>query len=126
MGQSNTQKMMCTLSHQIQMAEKDMERLLSDFRLYVQRRLLYKIPQHLRLVSVGMLNDRCFGVYFYYDGTISDKDRELTDQATVEVLSDIPPGYAVECKLNRVDYPDRIQPEGQWIVYSRYEEQSET
>ncbi len=92
--------------------------------LSAQRALLGNVSSKLRAVSAYTQNDEIH-VHFYYDGEISEEDKELAESAVDQIISD----FHIDKKGNdmkfitpiiRLDYPEKINFEGEWVYY-RYE-----
>ena len=89
--------------------------------LSIQRALLDKIPCSLRGVTVGWDKSEII-INCFFDGEISESDRELMEVAATEVIADFPSSYTISLDCFRKDAPEKIYPYTlkEW-VYIRYE-----
>ncbi len=82
--------------------------------------LLGSVSPALRAAMIQW-KDKEFHLYFYYDGEISEEDRESAECVAEEVISDFP-RYKVNLDIVRLDYPKPIPQEDRKAVYRRREE----
>lgn len=87
--------------------------------LSVQRALLGRVMPSLRAVVVQW-RAREVRVRCYFDGEISEADREEMSCAETEVIADYRPEVAVKFECLRVDAPGSISDENAW-AYARKE-----
>ena len=87
----------------------------------IHRSLLGSIKPNLRGVTYRWEYHNIV-VDCYFDGEISEEDKELMSIANAEVYADFPEGWIIEFNCIRVDGPQKIFPEEKhnWI-YLRYE-----
>ena len=89
--------------------------------LSVQRALLSEIPPRLRAVACGQKAD-AFVISFYFDGDISDSDREGVSSVETEVLADLPEDQPLKIEYSRCDYPQPLPiPQNMILAYARRE-----
>lgn len=94
---------------------------LYKLRLSVQRALLGNISPKLRAVCVHTEKNEIY-VYFYYDGEISDEDKELAQSALDDIISDFhidEEGNDMEfiTPILRVDFPHKMELHGDWYTF---------
>ena len=84
--------------------------------------LLGKVTPNLRLVSVDVdVEQKILKYCFIYDGEISEENFQLATQAVQEAGNSFP-GFSIEKRVVRVDFPHQRGGEGLTAVYMRYEE----
>ena len=89
--------------------------------LSVQRALLSEIPPRLRAVACGQKAD-AFVISFYFDGDISDSDRESVSSVETEVLADLSDNQPLKIECSRCDYPQPLPlPQNMILAYARRE-----
>jgi hypothetical protein len=85
-----------------------------DVLFSVQRALLGEVRPNLRAVTANY--DDCHVlVTLYFDGPISDGDRETTSEIETEVIAYFPSTIEVRANWIRADAPGRIDDAGLWI-----------
>ncbi|WP_340104173.1 hypothetical protein [Rhodohalobacter sp. 8-1] len=92
--------------------------------LSVQRALVGEIIPAFRLISVEY-SEAEIKIWVYHDGKINANEIEEFDSSVItEVVADFPypddSDPKVELEFVRLDYPEKIKPEG-WPVYGRRE-----
>ncbi|WP_330924930.1 hypothetical protein [Candidatus Sororendozoicomonas aggregata] len=87
-------------------------------RLSIQRALLGEISSNLRAV-VFSKNDRYIEVRFYFDGMISDEDKESASCVETEIIADYDVDDIIIAKCIRVDMPKPIDDAGHWVYRRR-------
>ncbi len=89
--------------------------------LSAQRALVGRITPEIRMVAVECGDGRA-KLWVYHDGRLSPEAEEEFDDATTEVMADVPPDEhpAVGVEFVRVDAPESVAPRG-WPVYGRKE-----
>ena len=75
--------------------------------LSVQRALLGSVTSNLRGVAIDWNNNE-IRIVGYYDGPISDDDREEMSCVDAEVATDFIDAASVDFALHRLDMPERI------------------
>lgn len=91
------------------------------FMLEMQQALLGRVTPALRRVVIGIDTEKkILRFFFYYDGEISTENFELASSA-IEEASALFSGFQVEKRIARVDYPSKIPPDGERLVYERKE-----
>lgn len=94
---------------------------LSIFRLDMQEALLGKVSPALRYVSVGIdTNKRKLIAHFIYDGEISELNYKLAAAAIQDSRISFP-DYEMDSLIERVDYPNDFQHQGNSLAYWRQE-----
>ena len=97
-------------------------------RLSAQKALLSRITPEIRMVTIASGDGRAL-LRVYHDGPLSPDAEEEFDDATAEIMADIPnadwegwpSGSApVTVEFVRRDSPARLESEG-WLVYHRKE-----
>lgn len=68
--------------------------------------LIGEVFSQLRVAKIQWDNEKV-SLLFYYDGEISEDDRESLECIATEVISDFP-DHALEVNITRCDYPARI------------------
>ena len=79
----------------------------TDIMLSVQRALLGNVTSNLRGVAVDW-DDRLIHLVCYYNGVISDDDRETMSCAHTEVVADFIDHKPVQMTLERLDTPNKM------------------
>lgn len=87
--------------------------------LSLQRALLGNVPMSLRGVSVNYDDPKKVVIEWFFDGEISEEDQETADDFHTEVIADFDEDVKVTLEVKRVDYPERIDPQGQWVYYRK-------
>lgn len=90
-----------------------------DILFSVQRALLGEVRPNLRVVTANY-DDSHVVISFYFDGPVSDDDRETASEIETEVIAYFPPAIKIAANCIRVDAPERITDGGLWI-YARKE-----
>lgn len=89
--------------------------------LSIQRALFDAVTPSLRAVF-ACFEGKTLHLYFFYDGEISEKDRDLAQCAGTEIITDFEE-YMLENSIIRLDAPEKISCKGR-LFYSRYESES--
>lgn len=98
-----------------------MENQRTSILLSLQRALLGHIPHALRSVTVGYKNiDNTLIIQCYFDGEISDEDKETMSEMHTEVLADFSEDTEVKLEIERLDQPEEMTILDDW-VYLRKE-----
>ncbi|MBS0615694.1 MAG: hypothetical protein JSR58_03985 [Verrucomicrobia bacterium] len=88
--------------------------------LTMNRSLWGEVSPALRASKVSWDNESVF-LFFYYDGEISEEDRESAECVATEFISSYPE-YNLNVEIVRLDYPLAIpHVEGQELIYHRRE-----
>lgn len=87
--------------------------------LSIQKALLGEIPPSLRAVTVSW-NETDLKFFCYFDGPISEEDKESMSCVETELIADLPEDNNISYDVIRIDAPQRIEAEGVW-VYARRE-----
>ena len=88
--------------------------------LSTQVALLVSVIPNIRAVTIGTrTNNRLFLTYFF-DGVISETDRDHTSVAACEIISDFDDDVHMDWVAERVDYPQPV-PWQDMLIYHRYE-----
>jgi hypothetical protein len=90
-----------------------------DAKLSIQRALLGEVSPQLRAV-VFSIEAQSVNIRFYFDGEISEEDKESVSCIETEILADYDPEDVVTANSIRIDSPDPINDEGVY-VYKRRE-----
>lgn len=89
--------------------------------LALQRALLGSVTPELRAIIVDVSNEESLlYIRFYYDGQVIQELVDLWECAISEVVADFGADYALDEKVQRLDYPQKIPFRGRY-AYSRYE-----
>lgn len=84
--------------------------------------LLGAVTPNLRAVTMEIsVPEKIVKASFFYDGRISDEDFDTANCALTEIISDFPPDYKLEDRIERLDYPTKIPVVGR-LVFQRKEE----
>ena len=87
-------------------------------RLFMQAALLGKVAPTLRIVTVDLnFDEKGLFFYFEYDSPISDKDRNLADNAVEETSASFP-GYAIHSYIQPIG---KHAQKGKRSAYLRWE-----
>jgi hypothetical protein len=86
--------------------------------LSVQRALLGEVGSQLRgvRVSYGEANIR---IEAYFDGSITEDDRESMSCVETEVIADFPDSVDVRCEVVRLDAPARLPQVESWVYHRK-------
>jgi hypothetical protein len=68
---------------------------------------------------VFSITDLAIDICFYFDGPISQEDKESASCVETEVLADYDPGYRVTVRCIRLDSPSPIDDDGVWVYLRR-------
>lgn len=90
-----------------------------DLGLILQTALLGEVGGALRGVAFGM-EDRTVRVRFWYDGPVSDEDRESAACVVSELYASLPDDWRVADEVIRLDAPARL-PSDLLMVFHRRE-----
>lgn len=96
---------------------------ISDLKLSAQRALLGNVSQNLRGVCVDV-SKNIISIHFYYDGSISESDRESSEHAIDQILGDVfDPSLKEKMEfrtpIKRIDYPQKMPLIGHWVYYRK-------
>lgn len=80
--------------------------------------LIGEVSPLLRAVRMKW-DEKTVFLYFFYDGEISEEDRESAECIATEVIANFSE-HMLEVQILRLDYPSRIPNEGE-LVYKRRE-----
>jgi hypothetical protein len=80
--------------------------------------LIGEVSHLLRAVKIKW-DEKVIYLYFFYDGEISEEDRESAECIATEVISNFSK-HTLEVNILRWDYPKQIPNEGE-LVYKRRE-----
>lgn len=84
----------------------------------VQQALLGEVSAQLRAVIVSY-DDSSIHLDCYFDGDISDADREAMSCVETELIAGFPEAHSVTHSVNRADYPNPIPKEGIWAFFRK-------
>lgn len=87
--------------------------------LILQVALLGEVSPALRGVAFGV-GDRAVRIAFYYDGRVSEEDRESASCVVTEVIAALPEDTSVSEEVRQFDAPRRL-PEPEAWAYRRRE-----
>lgn len=87
--------------------------------LSAQRALWGVVTPNLRTVSIRLIENHIC-LFFYYDSSPTEMEKELAEEAATEVIADFPEPYTIECNISMIAFPQKIEPRG-FLVFSRYE-----
>ena len=85
--------------------------------LSVERALLGEVSPTLRGVTVGW-EGHSIKLLCYYDGSISEEDRESMSCVQTEVMADFP-DLQIELEVVRYDPPKEMKSLGAWVYRRR-------
>ncbi len=96
------------------------EKLRAQVLLSIQRALLGAVSSRLRGIACAWDHSR-ISIKAFFDGEVSEVDKEAMEVACSEVLSDFPE-HRVDVESVRLDYPEKLTLSGlnAW-VYRRME-----
>lgn len=96
-----------------------------ELKLSTQQGLLGNIFPTLRAVCVES-KENLILISFYYDGEISDDDKECCESTLDEIFADCSygPGMKFETYILRLDFPKKMPLIGHWVFY-RQEDSSQ-
>jgi hypothetical protein len=86
--------------------------------LSVQRALLGEVSPALRGVTVGW-HDHVIQLRSYFDGPISDEDRESLSCVATEVIADFPEPWTIEEEVIRRDASEEMECLAAWAYQRR-------
>ena len=89
--------------------------------LSLQKALLGHVTEALRAAIIKWSNDTNI-LYFYYDGEISQRDKDSVAKMAKEI-ENLYPKYNLSVEMHRLEYPQKI-PLGGECVFKRYEKES--
>ena len=89
-------------------------------KLSIQRALLGMIHERIRAI-VFSVTKKELNIRFYFDGYITESDKEAVSCVETEILADYDSDYSILCNCLRLDAPNVIEDDGVW-AYLRYEE----
>ncbi|MCT4713942.1 hypothetical protein MUA01_02905 [Enterobacteriaceae bacterium H18W14] len=90
------------------------------FRLSLQRALLGKVTENIRGV-IASLDENNILLTFYYDGAITEEDKENASEIETEVIADFDEEFTIDTSVKRFDYPQPIKLDNGFLVYLRKE-----
>jgi hypothetical protein len=81
----------------------------SDIMLSCVRGMLGETTPNIRSIDISY-EESCIHLYFYFDGPISEENREDLDVVETEVITDFlnVPNISIESHYIRIDYPERV------------------
>jgi hypothetical protein len=98
------------------------ERIALHRRLHlaISTGLLQEVSCNLRGITAEIKRERIF-VRFYYDGPVSDRDRDSADTVIAEVQDqdNFPPPWQVDYDLVRLDAPEEMPGLDMWAFHRR-------
>ncbi len=89
--------------------------------LSAQRALLGEVPPSLRMVALDW-DEKRIHLQCYFDGPVSEEDRESMESVTTEMIADFFPGLNVELRIIRLDAPSRMEQPARAVAYLRRED----
>ena len=89
-----------------------------ELRLILQTALLGEVGGALRGVAFG-IGDRTVRVRFWYDGPVSDEDRESAACVVTELYASLPHDWRVADEVIRLDAPARLPYDVPMIFHRR-------
>lgn len=98
------------------MNSMDMRRC--EVLLSLQRALLGEVSPNLRAVTVSY-TDSSVQFEAYFDGEISDEDREAMSMVETEVMADFPSSHVITHEVKRLDAPALIPKDRTWAYYRK-------
>ena len=84
----------------------------------VQQALLGEVSARLRAVTVSY-DDKSIHFDCYYDGDITDEDREAMSCVETELMAVFPETHSVTHSVQRKDYPNPIPKETTWAFFRK-------
>ena len=84
----------------------------------VQQALLGEVSARLRAVTVAY-TDMSIHLDCYYDGEITDEDREAMSCAETELIAMSPETHRITHQVHRKDYPAAIPKDTTWAFYRK-------
>lgn len=100
--------------------EKDLS-LRTRILLSAQRALLGEVPPSLRMAALDWDENRIY-LRCYFDGPVSEEDRESMESVTTEMIADSFPELNVELRVIRLDAPSRVERPARAVAYLRRED----
>lgn len=85
-----------------------------DVALALQKALLGEVTSSLRGVAVEIVASEV-GLVFYYDGPITDDQRESADLVHTEAVADLSEDVTLNYDVARVDSPRRLPDHSFWV-----------
>ena len=89
--------------------------------LSAQRALLGEVPPSLRMAALDW-DEKWIYLRCYFDGPISEEDRESMESVTTEMIADFFPELNVELQVIRLDVPSRVKQPATAVAYLRRED----
>ena len=89
--------------------------------LSAQRALLGEVPPSLRMAALDW-DERWIYLRCYFDGLVSEEDRESMESITTEMTADFFPELNVELQVIRLDVPSRLEQPARAVAYLRRED----
>lgn len=84
--------------------------------LAIYEALLGAIPSHLRAITARW-DESSIHFDAYYDGEVTDEDRETMAVADTEVLAQFPATHTVTHEVHRLDFPAEFPRSGRFIFH---------
>ena len=84
----------------------------------LQVALLGEVSPALRGVAFGT-GDRDIRIAFYFDGPVSEEDRESASCVVTEVIAAVPEDFNVSEEVIRIDVPGRLPDSEAWAYRRR-------
>jgi hypothetical protein len=80
--------------------------------------LLGEVSARLRAVTVSY-DDKSIHLDCYYDGNITDEDREAMSCVQTELMAVFPEAHSVTHSVQQKDYPSPIPKEATWAFFRK-------
>lgn len=94
---------------------------LSYVRCAGTRALLGAVVPNLREVQVDFIpEEKRVSIYFFFHGEIDENSMDSASTAASEYIASFPPGYQLEERIERLDFPNRSFTQGN-VIYKRFE-----
>jgi hypothetical protein len=84
----------------------------------LQQALLGEVSAQLRAVTVRY-DDTSIHFESFYDGEVSDDDRESMSCVETELIAYFPEDHRITCEIHRLDYPALIPKDRVWVYYRK-------
>jgi hypothetical protein len=108
-------------------ARADIPRLLTEIHRLRSREQVARIIQIALLGEVAPAlrgvafweGERDIRIVFYYDGAVSERDRESASRVVTELIAALPEYFNVSEEVVRLDAPARLPTPGAWAYHRR-------
>lgn len=80
--------------------------------------MLGEVSRHLRAVTVSY-DFNSVSVDCYFDGKVSDDDRESMSLVETELLAWFPQTHSVTLRMQRLDFPNLIPKDRLWVFHRK-------